>query len=83
MSSLLKYFIVEQQSFDGIFSPEHKDMTFVENGVFNIDALSESKFNKDLLLIPSEKQKELKEKGKTEFEVYRKITISIGGNGRR
>ncbi len=67
-----KEYIVEAESI-----ADAKDIKNISQGRINLEELNNSSFEKDIFKIPQKNQKELTEKGETEFMIVTKTIVSL------
>ncbi|OWP86211.1 hypothetical protein BWK60_09990 [Flavobacterium covae] len=76
---MIKYLIIKQisTSQETLDFEKDKSNIFSYEGEINLENIRESSFKEELNYIQEENQKELNEKGETEFVIYTKTYVSL------
>ena len=75
---MVKYLIVKKENVVEVENfTDSKDIIFTSQGIINFEELNKSSSEQDIFKIPQKNQKELTEKGETEFMIITKTIVTL------
>lgn len=75
---MIKYLVVKKENIVEVENfTDSKDIIFTSQGIIDFEELNKSSFEQDIFKIPQKNQKQLTEKGETEFMVITKTIVSL------
>ncbi len=75
---MIEYLIVKKENIVEVESfTDNKDIKHISQGGINFEELNKSSSEQEIFKIPQKNQKELTEKGETEFMIVTKTIVSL------